>query len=213
MGPSALRWNAAASAVACLSIVAGCGSSEPASTEQAAPRTQAHQNDVTRLLIGPGDLKGFNGIGKTPPEICGPLQMLETADGRVALSRTFIVPQAQISEAIGIYPDSSGAASAYRKLNARSRLNCLRDAAARAAPNLHVHVSRGSINAGEAATRSRYHLVRSGGKTQGFVELMTIKLGKCAASLLVGNKGDKPPTRATDSAIGTAVNLLAGPCK
>jgi hypothetical protein len=197
--------------VAATLTIMGCdGSDAPTSRSDAKPHSTI---DVNNLLIGSSDLKEVSGFGPSPPEQCGPMSMLETAGGRTAMSRTFIVPGAHISEAVGIFPDDKGSSSAYKKLNGASRLRCIGRYITNIAPNLTVRHSLESIEVGDAATRNRYRIIDANAKTRGFADFMAIKFGRCVVALLVATEASQPPDKVSTSTTATAASLLSGPCQ
>jgi hypothetical protein len=168
--------------------------------------------DVHAILIGRSDLKNVKEFGRSPPEECGPMSMLESAHGDAAMSKTLVVTHGQISEAVGSFADKEEASSAYRKLNKASRLRCMERAIAFFS-RATVQSNRKSIEAGDKATQTRFRVVGAGDRTLGFVDLIAIKLGRCAAALLVGTEGGRPPNELTASTSATAARLLSGSCR
>ncbi len=186
-----------------LLAVAGCGGSggSPVATEGA----------PERLLLGMEDLPEGSAVGEPPPELCGPIPVLERDGGRTAITKMFIVGNARIDEAIGVFKTPALAATAYRRLNAHERLECIGNAIASfgASPSVAVQQPE-DLDFGDEGTRVRYLVTDS--ERQGYTDVISLRTGLCTVSLLVVVEGEDPSDEATERASERAAAALDDDC-
>jgi hypothetical protein len=190
--------------VASLAII-GCGGGDNGSP--------AATGGADSLLIGMEDLPEGSGVGEAPPELCGPLPVLERDDGRTAISKMFIVGNAKIVEAVGVFKTPELAASAYDRLNTHKRLQCIGNAILSFGSSPEVEVQPpAELDFGDEGTRVRYLISDADSKEQGYSDVISIRTGPCTASLLVAIEGEDPEDEASERASERTAESLDDAC-
>lgn len=195
------------SALACLSIVlsAGCGGGE-------APGA-AKVGDPESLLIGMGELSEATASGKTPPNACGPALVLRDDEGRTAVSKTFVVGAAQVVEAVGVFRAPAKAQSAYNDLISRKRVSCIASAIGSFGPTAKIEIIRAqSLDIGDAGSVYRYVALDEDSEPRGYSDVVALRVGRCAAALLIAIERDEPPNAVAEEATEEAADKLSVPC-
>jgi hypothetical protein len=186
-----------------LLAIAGCGGSGGSSA--------ATEGAPARLLLGMEDLPEGSSVGETPPELCGPLPVLERDTDRLAISKMFVVGNARIIEAVGVFKTPELAASAYERLNNRERLECVRNAIASFGSSPSVELQQPEeLDFGDESTRVRYLIADS--ERQGYTDVISLRTGPCTASLLVAIEGEDLKEEATERASERAAEALDDDC-
>lgn len=187
-----------------LLAIAGCGESDGGSSA-------ATEGAPDRLLLQMEDLPEGSTVGEPPPELCGPLPVLEHDTKRLAISKMFIVGNARIIEAVGVFKTPELAASAYERLNNRARLECIRNAIASfgSSPSVELQAPE-DLDFGDEGTRVRYLVTDS--KRQGYTDVISLRTGPCTASLLVAIEGEDREDEATERASERAAEALDDDC-
>ncbi len=188
-----------------LIAVGGCGGGDDGSSAAAAGTPES-------LLLSMEDLPEGSAVGEPPPELCGPLPILERDGGRTAISKMFLVGSARIDEAVGIFKTPELAASAYERLNTHKRLECIGNAIISFSSSPSVEVQQPEeLDFGEESTRVRY-LVSDNSKSKGYSDVVTIRTGPCTVSLLIAVEGENPSDEASDRASERAAESLDDTC-
>src|SRR6185503_5644775 len=86
--------------------------------------------DPARLLLTVHQLPGAVATGEEPPEICGPLPILEKQDGDTAISGIFDVKSVRVAEAAGIFDSLAKARARFDELGNRAQIECISEAIA-----------------------------------------------------------------------------------
>lgn len=189
-----------------LIAVSGCGGGDEGSSAAAA-------GTPASLLLGIEDLPEGSVVGAPPPELCGPLPVLERDGGQTAISKMFLVGNARIDEAVGVFKTPDLAASAYKRLNAHKRLECIGNAIISFSSSPSVEVQQPEeLDFGDESVRVRY-LVSDDSKSKGYSDVVTIRTGSCTASLLVAVEGENPSDEASDRASERAGESLDDGCE
>lgn len=191
-----------------LVVVTGTGCGSVASAPQ-----QAEPVDPGRLLIGAEDVPGASATAQTPPEVCGPLPVLGKDAGKTAISRMLLRAKARIIEALGVFERASLAKAAYARLNSRERLNCIRRAIETfgAAFSVRLHAPR-PIDLDGDAVLVRYVSVDDSAKIHGYSDVISLRIGRCTASLLVAVEGSEPSDARSTALARIAAGLLYDDC-
>lgn len=184
--------------------VAGCGGGDsgPSAATGGAP---------DGLLLSMEDLPEGSAVGEAPPELCGPLPVLERDTDRLAISKMFVVGNARIIEAVGVFKTPELAASAYERLNSHKRLKCIGNAITSFGSSPSVEVQQPEdLDFGDEGTRVRYLVTDS--KRQGYTDVISLRTGPCTASLLVAIEGEDAEDEATERASERAAAALDDDC-
>jgi hypothetical protein len=187
-----------------LIAVAGCGGSNDGSSAAA--------GTPESLLLSMEDLPEGSAVGEPPPELCGPLPILNRDGGRTAITKMFLVGNARIDEAIGIFKTAEQAATAYKRLNTHKRLECIGNAIISFSSSPSVEVQQPEeLDFGDESARVRY-LVSDDSKPKGYSDVVTIRTGSCTASLLIAVEGEDPSDEASDRGSERAAESLDDGC-
>lgn len=193
--------------------VAGCGGGDGASS-----RADASQPET--LLLTAAELPDGSTSGEIAPELCGPLPILQKSGGQAAISKTFVVDEAKVVEAVGVFETPADAKAAFAELNTRERFECIANAvqtlggaaSVRAAPPK-------SSGVGDDDTVMRFvafdDATADGGEPEpnGFSDIVTVRVGRCVASLLIGVESGEPPDAVSDETVETVADRLSGACE
>ncbi|MDX6609418.1 MAG: hypothetical protein QOF85_1343 [Solirubrobacterales bacterium] len=189
-----------------LIAIAGCGGGDNGSSAETGGAPD-------NLLIGMENLPKGSAVGEAPPELCGPLPVLERDNGRTAISKMYLVGNARIVEAVGIFKTPEMAASAYNGLNTHKRLECIGNAIISLSSSPSVEVQQAEeLDFGDEGTRVRYLVSGADSKSQGYTDVVSIRTGPCTASLLVAVEGENPSDEASDRASERAAESLDDGC-
>jgi hypothetical protein len=189
-----------------LMAAAGCGGGGDGSSA-------ATGGAPEKLLLSMEDLPQGSAVGEAPPELCGPLPVLERDNGRTAISRMFLVGNARIVEAVGVFRTPERAATAYDRLNTHKRLECIGNAIISFGSSPAVEVQQPEeLDFGDEGTRVRYLVSDAKSKSQGYSDVVTLRTGPCTASLLIAVEGEDPSDEASDRASERAAESLDDGC-
>jgi hypothetical protein len=189
-----------------LLAVGGCGGEEDDSSAAATGTPES-------LLLSLEDLPEGSAVGEPPPELCGPLPILERDGGRTAITKMFLVGNARIDEAVGVFRTPELAASAYRRLNTHKRLECIGNAIISFSSSPSVEVQQPEeLDFGDESTRVRF-LVGDDSKPKGYSDVITIRTGSCTASLLIAVEGENASDEASDRGSERAAESLDDGCQ
>jgi hypothetical protein len=195
-------------ALACLLIAlsAGCGG-------EGTP-TEAKVGDPESLLISMNELAEASASGKTAPHACGPSLVLREDEGRTALSKTFVVGATQVAEAVGVFRAPAKAQAAYNDLISRRRISCIASAIGSFGPTAKIEIIRAqSIEMGDEGTAYRYVALDEDSKPRGYSDVVALRVGRCAAALLIAIERDEPPNAVAEEASQKAADRLSAPCE
>lgn len=169
--------------------------------------------DPNGLLLRIDDLPKGSAIGQAPPELCGPIPILEKNGGRTAISKTLLVGEARIVEAVGVFNTPKQAESAYDELNERKRLECISNAINVFSSASSVKMTRPqSIDPGDEGTLVRYLALDGRSKTQGYSDVLSIRDAQCTASLLIAVGSSEPSNVYSNPAGVMTAELLSEAC-
>jgi hypothetical protein len=204
-----LKLSLTALLLASLAGVLGCGSSENASV------SVSRGPDADALIVGPRDLPDGAVAGESPPELCGPLPILEDKGTQTAISPMFAFGQKRVTEAVGVFGATRPATAAYEALNSQKRIECIRSAIESFGPG------QGSVRTlpprplriGNEDSLVRYRVLAPGSRLQSSVDVVAIRSGRCVAALLFAANGDGRLYGVTSKVSETANELLTGACR
>jgi hypothetical protein len=194
-------------ALACLLIVlsVGCGGDETP--------TDAKVGDPQSLLISMGELAEATASGKTAPLACGPLPVLRDDRGRAVISKTIVVGATQVVEAVGVFRTPAEAQSAYKDLTSRKRVGCIASAIGSFGPASTIEIIRAqSLDIGDSGSVYRYVALDEDSEPKGYSDVVALRVGRCAAALLIAIERDEPPNAVAEEATETAADRLSAPC-
>lgn len=187
-------------------IVAGCSSSEGTADNQ--------EFAVDALLLDIPDLPDGARTDTSPPEVCGPLPVLQSHGAQTGISPMFAFSQVRMKEAVGVLDTPESATVAYNALNHQERLECIRTAIegfAREQDSVE-RLSLRPLRVREEGSLVRYLVIAPDAGVQNFVDIVSLKSGRCAASLLfLMTTGDQSRAM-TDTVSSKAAELLSKPC-
>lgn len=195
-----------------LLVLTGCGGGDEAGSE-------ADASDPGSLLLVADELPDGATTGETAPELCGPLPVLQKNGGQTAISRTFVVGEAKVVEAVGVFGTPAGAKAAFAELNTRERFECIANAvqtlggaaSVRAAPPK-------SSGVGDDDTVMRFVAFDDGNagagepEPNGYSDIVAVRVGRCTASLLIGVESGDPPDAVSEQTVQTVADRLADAC-
>jgi hypothetical protein len=189
-----------------LIALAGCGGgSEPPSSANAAK--------ADSLLITLDELPKGSKTVEALPELCGPIPVFEREGGQSALSSSFVVGSARLVEAVGVFKTPTQAEAAYEGLNERNRLECIGNAINSLSAASAVEVARPkAIDFGEDGTLVRYRALDDNAEIKGYSDVISIRDGRCAASLLLAAESGDASESDFEAAAEMAADPLSGAC-
>jgi hypothetical protein len=155
----------------------GCGDDEGSPTGE--------RDAATAALLAKSDLPADAEVQTSLPELCGPLPTLKKHGGDTAISKLFAFAGFRVEEAIGSFRSERNAAAAYDELIASSRNKCIRDAISSITQRPVEVASERSLGVGDEDEFVRYLASDSGAAQGNYAEEITIRAGRCVASLMV----------------------------
>ncbi len=186
-------------------LAVGCGGGEA--------QTAARVGDAESLLIGMGELAEATASGKTPPHACGPALVLRRDGGKTATSKTFVVSAVQVAEAVGVFPTPAKARSAYNDLTSRERIGCIASAIGSFGPSATIEIIRAqSLDIGDEGSAYRYIALDEDSEPRGYSDVVALRVGRCAAALLIAIERDEEPNAVAEEATKAAASRLSTPC-
>lgn len=198
----------------CLLLVAiGCGGGDDGSS-------QADASNPESLLLATSELPDGTTTGETAPELCGPLPVLQENGGQTAISKTFVVDEAKVVEAVGVFGTPANAKAAFADLNTRERIECIANAIQTLGGAASVKAAQPqSPGTGDDDTVVRFVAfddgAAAGGEPEpnGYSDIVTIRVGRCTASLLIGVEGGDPPDAVSEETVQTVADRLSDACE
>jgi hypothetical protein len=186
-------------------LAAGCGGGDS--------ETDWTAVDVDHLVFQSHELPGVRQVGEPFPEPCGPVSVLEEGGGRAARSERFILRDGEAVEAAAIFRSERAARSAYRALNRPERLRCIAKAITSFSPQLTIGLEQPEpMDVADEATVTRYRLLEPASQQRGYSNVISLRVGRCTASILVAAKHDAIE-RLTQSTSTIAAGLLSASCR
>jgi hypothetical protein len=201
---SKLAFAVLACAFAVLAV--GCGGGDDEASE-------AKVGNPSSLLVSSADLPEASATGQSPPEVCGPIPVMQEGGGKAAISKTFVVGETRVIEAVGVFSTPAKARSAYDALNSRKRLGCIGGAIESFGPASSVEIIRSQpLDFGDEASAVRYVGLNDNSKPEGYSDAVALRVGRCAAALLIAVERDEPPDAVAEESTETAADRLSAPC-
>lgn len=196
-----------------LVLLTGCGGGDEGSSG-------ADASNPGSLLLIADELPEGSTTGETAPELCGPLPILQKNGGQTAISKTFVVDEAKVVEAVGVFETPADAKAAFAELNTRERFECIANAvqtlggaaSVRAAPPK-------SSGVGDDDTVMRFVAFDDGtagageSEPNGYSDIVAIRVGRCTASLLIGVESGDPPDVVSEETVQTVADRLSDVCE
>ena len=186
-------------------LVAGCGSDDEA---ELSPRA------ANEGLITEKDLSGkVTSEESSPTEPCGPLPIFKENEAKKAITRLFPTGplvledrQMRLKEAVGAFEEEENAEAAYDELTAQERYDCIRQSSeASSTVEDKVEVSEPqSLGFGEEDAFVRFHEIDPQSPLPYALDVMTIRNGRCVASLIFLPR-EQEPSDATAREVGKTV--------
>lgn len=195
-------------------VAIGCGADDEAASGADASKPNS-------LLLVTSDLPDGTTTGESPPELCGPLPVLEQNGGQTAVSKTFVVDEAKVVEAVGVFNTPAEAESAFEDLNDDKRIECIGGAIELfgGASSVDTNPTQ-SLGVGDDDAAVRFvafddESAGNGGKSEpdGYSDIVTVRVGRCIASLLIGVEGGDPPDAVSEETAQTVADRLADACE
>lgn len=183
-------------------VVTGCGNTEP---------VHVNRKIVAALLVNERNLPNGTSAENSPPERCGPFQILNASGARaVGISPTFTFAQVRVAEAIGVFETTELAAAAYDALNGKERFDCVREAIDDFDRKEHTVKRLPARRLGIQPEDSlvRYLVIDPESRLKSYVDVVSMLLGRCDAALLFLVKSDNPSDATTREVSETAAELL-----
>jgi hypothetical protein len=187
-------------------MVTGCGGSDNTTST-------SEKFTISNLLLSRHDLPNGTTVGDTPPELCSPLPILKEEKGQVASSRFLVFGKTSVAEAVGYFNSSAMAASVYKSLNAHERLECIHRAISLYGPSQDTvePASPLKLRVGDEASLVRYRLVGADSRLKSYGDVISIRVGRCTAALLVtvesGRSSPKVPVEMSERAAAPLVDV------
>ena len=187
-------------------LAVGCGGGEDEALE-------ASIGDPSSLVLTSADLSEVGGTGQMPPDACGPLPVLREVGGKIAVSKTFVIGATRVVEAVGVFGSSAEAESAYDSLNSRKRLSCIAGAIGTFGSTSAVEIIRSQpLEIGDEGVAVRYVALDEDSRPKGYSDAVALRVGRCAAALLIAIERDEPPNAVAEEATEAAADRLSDPC-
>ena len=152
--------------------------------------SEARPVNVENLVFKAHDLPRVRGVGAPLPEPCGPISQLKEKGGRAALSSRFDLRDGEVVEAAAIFRGVKPARSAYRALNAPSRLRCIALALRDFTGQTVGYEQPRQLGIRDEAAVTRYKISDLSSGRSGYSNVVSLRVGRCTASILVAS-GDK----------------------
>ncbi|HVQ59135.1 MAG TPA: hypothetical protein VMS60_09560 [Solirubrobacterales bacterium] len=196
-------------------VAIGCGGGEE--TDSGADASKPNS-----LLLIASELPDGTTTGDSPPELCGPLPILEKNGGQTAVSKTFVVGKTKVVEAVGVFETPAKAESAFGELNDSERLECISGAIELFGGASSVETDQMQPrDVGDDDTVVRYVAFDddSAGdsdgesKPDGYSDVVTVRVGRCIASLLIGIESGDPPDAVSEQTAHTVADRLSDACE
>jgi hypothetical protein len=196
-------------------VAIGCGGGDEADSGAEASKPNS-------LLLVTSELPEGTTTGESAPEICGPLPVLQKNGGQTAISKTYVVDKVKVVEAVGVFDTPAEAKSAFNELNDKKRLECISGAielfggaSSVDTTPLEPHdvgdddavvryVAFDDDSAGNSGSES---------KPDGYSDIVTVRVGRCIASLLIGIEGGGPPDAVSEETAQTVADRLSDACE
>jgi hypothetical protein len=119
----------------------------------------------------------------------------------------------QVVEAVGVFHSPAKAHSAYGDLISRKRIACIASAIGSFGPNSQIEIIQAqSIDIGDEGSAYRYVALDEDSEPRGYSDVVAIRVGRCAAALLIAIERDEPPNAIAEEATETAADRLSAPC-
>lgn len=184
-------------------LISGCGS---------AP---AEDKNAKQSLITLQDLPTGATVKEEFPEPCAPEPILEEdKKAKVAASQPFGVKEAELKEAIGMFPGTEKAGDAYDELTSNRRSECIASAMKGFNPPEDT-VEPGPVTSLDLADEDwtrQYLLLDPSSKVQGSLDAVTMRSGVCVATLIFLTEGGKTEDGLVQEVAETAADLLPDSC-
>lgn len=170
--------------------IAGCGGGEEATST-----VQDAKGSATVLLIQKGDLPPGKVRAESIPQPCSPIPLLEQQDAEVAATPLMSLEVGSVAEVVGVVPSVGKARQALAELEDRKRMVCIQSTIASFGPQEGEYVSIGRSEAtGEGNEGSTVQIseVDSESKPINFTTVVSLRSGRCVATLLFLTRAGKP---------------------
>lgn len=194
-------------------VAIGCGGGHDAASG-------ADASNPGSLLLITDELPDGTTTGETAPELCGPLPVLRKNGGQTAISKTFVVDEARVVEAVGVFDTPAGAKLAFDELNTSERLECIGNAIELLSGASSVETTPlESSDVGDDDAVVRYVAFDDGSAGDGepepnvYSDIVTVRAGRCTASLLIGVESGDPPDVVSKETEQTVADRLSDACE
>jgi hypothetical protein len=176
--------------------------------------SQAGRPQPSSLLLTIRELPRGTTTGEIPPELCGPLPVLQKSGGQTAISKTIGVGKARVAEAVGLFDTPAEAKSAFNDLNNQARLKCIASAISTFGSAASVKAIRLQLpHIGDDDAVVRYISFNDDeSKPVGYSDVGAIRVDRCTAALLIVVEGSHPPDSISEATMEAASNRLSRVC-
>jgi hypothetical protein len=176
-------------AVLLLLPIAGCGDGGEATSN-----VQDVQ-DPAALLIQKADLPPGMARGESIPEPCSPIPILEQQGAEVAGTPIFSSKDSSVAEVVGVLPSVVEAQQALVALEARERMLCIQATIENFGPKEGDSVTVGGSEPraeGDEGSMVEFHEVDSTSEPLNSTAVVSLRSGRCIATMLFVNKAEGP---------------------
>jgi len=170
--------------------IAGCGGGEEATST-----VQDAKDSTTTLLIQKGDLPPGKVKAESIPEPCSPIPLLEQQNAEVAGTPLLSLEDGSVAEVVGVVPSVGKARQALAELEDRKRMVCIRSTIVSFGPQEGEYVNIGQSEAtgeGDEGSTVQISEVDSESKPINFTTVVSLRSGRCVATLLFLTQAGKP---------------------
>jgi hypothetical protein len=198
MGRGSAKWLVALA----LLLIAGCGgeSEQSASTDSAAVPTAS-------MLIRESDLPPGEIQTESIPESCSPILLLEEQDVETVGTPLFRLGADSVAEVVGVAASPAQAEDALEELHSQARLSCIQATIESFGmqPGESVEVGQPeSTDAADEGSKVTLTVVDSGSSPTSTTTLVSMRAGRCVATLLFVGSGQNSGGGFVDRLAGNA---------
>lgn len=173
-----LGLTAAALALAFALALAGCGSTTELVTLE--------QGAIGTVLVSAGELSPDAEPTDDSPEPCSPIPIFEERATEAATTRTFLLGETRLKEAVGYFAGEERANAAFERLAGEERSECIRESIEKFNEGAEVEVEAlEPLGLSDPEWLARYAVQRPGEDAEKSVDVAAFRLGLCVATVIV----------------------------
>lgn len=189
--------------------IVGCG--EGGETNTTTSNVREVEDPAAALLIQEDDLPPGKVQAEAIPESCSPIPVLEQQGAEVIATPLFSIGDRSVAEVVGALPSAATAQQALAALKGRERMLCIRATIENFGPREGESVEIGEFQPVSAVDEgSMVHLleVDSASQPLNSTTLVSLRSGRCVATMLFLRQGGGPEAAFTDRLSGRAHERL-----